>query len=301
MIYLILFLAFNAIAPIIIYFWGQGINHDILIFISAATAVISFHLLNFGQNKPTYTRIFKDRSLWVGITKVIATTTFMWVAGFIIPLVYTPFIFVFSYLGWPSFFGALVMAITSRKPVYVVQAALIFITFGLFYFATFNSFSMPKIIIGVLITMLTGLSLYLYLRASKGLNHKGLNSRQILALRYWLLLILPLGLITYRHEFHLFTNLVVIKGVIIGMITLVLPLYFGQLCIEKFGSENFSLAMGFTPILTFLVQFFTLKGALLPVTIAMLLALAIALPLIASRVYPARLKFRKNILQTCSR
>ena len=96
MIYLILFLAFNAIAPIIIYFWGQNINHDILIFISAITAVISFHLLNLGQNKNTYRRVLGDSSIWGGLAKVIVTTTFMWIAGFIIPIVFTPFIFVFS-------------------------------------------------------------------------------------------------------------------------------------------------------------------------------------------------------------
>lgn len=285
MIYLILFLAFNAIAPIIIYFWGQDINHDILIFISAATAVMSFHLLNFRQNKQTYIRIIKDKNIWSGISKVIATTTFMWVAGFIIPLTYTPFIFVFSYLGWPSFFGALMMAVTTRKPVYIIQGIMIAITFVLFYFVTFREFSLMKASLGILVTMLTGLSLYLYLRASKGLNNKGMNSRQILALRYWLLLILPLILIIYRHEFHLFTGTIIFKGIIIGMITLVLPLYFGQLCIEKFGSERFSLAMGFTPILTFALQFITLKAKLVAIIIAMSLAIAIALPLLASKIY----------------
>ncbi len=285
MIYLILFLAFNAIAPIIIYFWGQDINHDILIFISAATAVMSFHLLNSRQNKQTYIRIIKDKNIWSGISKVIATTTFMWIAGFIIPLTYTPFIFVFSYLGWPSFFGALVMAVTTRKPVYIIQGIMIAITFVLFYFVTFRDFSLMKASLGILVTMLTGLSLYLYLRASKGLNNKGMNSRQILALRYWLLLILPLILIIYRHEFHLFTGSIIFKGIIIGMITLVLPLYFGQLCIEKFGSERFSLAMGFTPILTFALQFITLKAELVAITIAMSLAIAIALPLLASKIY----------------
>ncbi len=294
MIYLILFLAFNAIAPIIIYFWGQDINHDILIFISAATAVMSFHLLNSRQNKQTYIRIIKDKNIWSGISKVIATTTFMWIAGFIIPLTYTPFIFVFSYLGWPSFFGALVMAVTTRKPVYIIQGIMIAITFVLFYFVTFRDFSLMKASLGILVTMLTGLSLYLYLRASKGLNNKGMNSRQILALRYWLLLILPLILIIYRHEFHLFTGTIIFKGIIIGMITLVLPLYFGQLCIEKFGSEKFSLAMGFTPILTFALQFITLKAELVAITIAMSLAIAIALPLLASKIYSLK-AFRSKI------
>lgn len=67
MVYLILFLAFNAIAPIIIHFWGQGINHDILIFISAITAVSSFHLLNLGKNRATYQRITKDKNIWFNL------------------------------------------------------------------------------------------------------------------------------------------------------------------------------------------------------------------------------------------
>ena len=290
MSYILLFLGFNALAPIIIYFLGQSINHDILIFISALTAVSSFYLLNLGQNKKTYQRILKDRSIWLGLTKVMLTTTVMWVAGFIIPLVYTPFIFVFSYLGWPAFFGALVMAQSTRKPVYLVQTLMIAITFGLFYVMTFASYSPIKSALGVLITMLTGLALYLYLRASKGLNLQGVNSRQILALRYWLLLLLPLALIIYRNEFHLLTPMIIIKGITIGMLTLVLPLYFGQLCIEKFGSEKFALAMGFTPIVTLLLQFFILKGELLPITIAMLLAIAIALPMLLSYGYSLKIK-----------
>ena len=294
MIYLILFLAFNAIAPIIIYFWGQNINHDILIFISAITAVISFHLLNLGQNKNTYRRILIDGSIWIGLIKVLVTTTFMWIAGFIIPIVFTPFIFVFSYLGWPSFFGAIVMAKTTKNPLYFFQALMVAATFVLFYSVTFSSYSLTKTIIGVLITMLTGLSLYFYLRASKGLNFKGVNSRQILALRYWLLLLMPLALISYRHEFNLITPIILGKGVVIGMITLVLPLYFGQLCIEKFGSEKFSLAMGFTPMLTFLLQFFMLKADLLAVFIALILALAIALPMIFTYLTTLR---RSTVLQ----
>jgi threonine/homoserine efflux transporter RhtA len=185
-------------------------------------------------------------------------------------------------LGWPSFFGAIVMAKTTKNPLYFIQALMVATTFVLFYFVTFSSYPLTKTIIGILITMLTGLSLYFYLRASKGLNFKGVNSRQILALRYWLLLLMPLALISYRHEFSLITLDILGKGVVIGLITLVLPLYFGQLCIEKFGSEKFSLAMGFTPILTFLLQFFMLKADLLEVFIALTLALAIALPMIVS-------------------
>lgn len=294
MIYLILFLAFNAIAPIIIYFWGQNINHDILIFISAITAVISFHLLNLGQNKNTYRRVLSDSSIWLGLAKVIVTTTFMWIAGFIIPIVFTPFIFVFSYLGWPSFFGAIVMAKTTKNLLYIVQGLMIATTFVLFYLITFSGYSVAKTISGVLITMLTGLSLYFYLRASKALNFKGINSRQILAMRYWLLLLMPLILIAYKHEFNLITPSIVGKGIVIGMITLVLPLYFGQLCIEKFGSEKFSLAMGFTPILTFLMQFFMLKAELIEVFIALMLALAIALPMIFTHFTASR---RSIVLQ----
>ena len=281
MIYLILFLGFNAVAPIVIHFWGQGINHDVLIFISAITAVISFHLLNFGQNKASYQRIMQDKGIWGGIARVIGTTAFMWVAGFIIPIVFTPFIFVFSYLGWPSFFGAVVMAKNTKKPLYFIQAALIIITFILFYVIAFNSYSGLKSLLGVVITILTGFSLYLYLRSSKGLNLLGVNSRQILAVRYWLLLLLPLILISYKHEFNLITPVILLKGIIIGLITLVLPLYFGQLCIVRFGSEKFSLAMGFTPILTFLLQTMTMNAAFVQVAIALLLALAIALPMLA--------------------
>lgn len=295
MIYLILFLAFNAVAPIIIYFWGQNINHDILIFISAVTAVVSFHLLNLGQNKNTYRRVLSDSSIWLGLMKVVLTTTFMWVAGFIIPIVFTPFIFVFSYLGWPSFFGAIVMAKTTKNPLYFFQVLMVAATFVLFYVITFSSYSLVKTITGVLITMLTGLSLYFYLRASKGLNLKGVNSRQVLAVRYWLLLLMPLVLISHRHEFNLITLDILGKGVVIGMITLVLPLYFGQLCIEKFGSEQFSLAMGFTPILTFLMQFFVVKADFLDVSIAFMLALAIALPMIFTHLTTSR---RSVVLQS---
>lgn len=294
MIYLILFLAFNAVAPIIIYFWGQNINHDILIFISAVTAVVSFHLLNLGQNKNTYRRVLSDSSIWLGLMKVVLTTTFMWVAGFIIPIVFTPFIFVFSYLGWPSFFGAIVMAKTTKNPLYFFQALMVAATFVLFYVITFSGYSLVKTITGVLITMLTGLSLYFYLRASKGLNLKGVNSRQVLAVRYWLLLLMPLALISYRHEFNLISPSILGKGIIIGLITLVLPLYFGQLCIEKFGSEKFSLAMGFTPILTFLMQFFILKADLLEVFTALILALVIALPMIFTYLTTSR---RSIVLQ----
>ncbi|MBP9742990.1 MAG: hypothetical protein KBD37_06505 [Burkholderiales bacterium] len=124
----------------------------------------------------------------------------------------------------------------------------------------------------------------MYLRYSRGLNHIGINSRQILALRYWLLLILPLIVIIVKHEFNLINLEVIIKGSIIGLITLVLPLYFGQICIEKYGSEKFAMFMGLTPILTFMLQFFTIGSEFNRVIVSLLLALAIVTPLIWERL-----------------
>ena len=297
MLYLFLNLGFTAVAPIIIYFWGKDINHDIMIFISALTAVSSFHLLNFGQNKATYQQLIHNHKLKSGFAKVILTTTFMWIAGFLIPGQYTPFIFVFSYLGWPGFFGAIVMAKNSRKPESIIQAGMILLTFIAFYLVTFHGYTVSKTAIGIVITTLTGLSLYLYLRASKELNTKGINSRQILAIRYWLLLLLPLIVIIYKHEFGLITSVIMLKGIIIGLVTLVLPLYFGQLCIERFGSEKFSLAMGVTPILTFILQFFTLKTEFSQVMLALTLALAIGMPLLIKIMINYKIQICKPVIE----
>lgn len=284
MLYLALHLGLNALAPIVIYLVGRDINHDILIFVSAITAVLCFHLLNLGKNKAVYSMLINNQKLRFGFIKVILTTTFMWVAGFIIPIQYTPFIFIFSYLAWPGFFGALVMAIATRKASYIIQTVLIGIILGLFYFWSFKDYSYLKTIIGVVGTALTGLSLYLYLRYSKQLNNNGVSSKQILAIRYWLLLLLPLLVIIAKNEFNLINFMTLIKCMGIGLITLVLPLYFGQLCIETFGSEKFSLFMGLTPILTFILQFFTQPTEFSYIVVALLLALAILLPLISTYI-----------------
>lgn len=294
MIYLLLFLLFNAVAPIIIHFWGNDINSDILIFISAITAIVCFHLLNIGRNIETYRMVVKNKAIWTNLSKAIGTTTFMWGVGFIIPIVFSPFIFVFSYLGLPSLFGAIVMARNTKNSIYYIQATMIAITFVMFYYMTFSSYSSVKMISGIIVTLLTGLSLYLYLRISKSLNFQGINSRQILALRYWLLLLLPLLLISYRHEFNLITLPIIGKCILIGIITLVLPLYFGQLCIEKFGSENSSLTMGFIPIITFFLQLLIMKTDIMQVIIAMFLALSIALPILVSK-FTIAYKAKKSV------
>ena len=177
------------------------------------------------------------------------------------------------------------MAITTRKISYIIQTTLIGIILGLFYFWSFKDYSYIKSTVGIIVTASTGLSLYLYLRYSKQLNNNGVSSKQILAVRYWLLLLLPLLVIISKNEFNLINFPVLIKCMGIGMITLVLPLYFGQLCIEKFGSERFSLFMGLTPILTFILQFFIQPTEFLHIVVAFLLALAILFPLISSYIF----------------
>ncbi len=282
MFYLILYLLFNALAPIIIHFWGSNLNHDLLILISALTAVIAFHLLNFGKNKATYFQVAKNKEISLGAGKVILTTAIMWAGGFIIPIYYTPFIFVFTYLGWPSLCGALVMATKSTNRTYLAQAILIIIIFGFFYIDMFREYTLLKATLGLITTFITGFSLYWYLRSSKILNSRGMSSKEVLAIRYWLLLLFPLVLVIARHEYIMLDSLVVFKSIFIGLITLVIPLYFGQLCIEEFGSETFSLLMGFTPIITFVLQFMVLKTEFSQVLNALLLALAIGLPFLSS-------------------
>ena len=298
MLYLMLNLSLNACAPIIIYFGGRGINHDILILISAITAVFAFHGINAGKNKQAYLQVIKSTKIRSGIAKVILTTTFMWVGGFIIPIMYTPFIFVFTYLGLPGLIGAIVLAINTQKPLYILQACLIGLLFSVFYMQMFNTYPLLKAIIGVVVTMSTGVSLYLYLRYSHKLNHLGISSKQILALRYWLLLLLPLMIVLSRHELGLITLSVGIKCVAIGMGSLVLPLYFGQLCIEKFGSEKYSLLMGFTPLLTFLFQYILIKAELNQIVIALLLGLAIATPYLIHQILKLK-TFKQKKVKLC--
>ena len=114
--------------------------------------------IEFRQNKITYELVVKNRKITQGAVKVMLTTAIMWAGGFIIPIYYTPFIFVFTYLGWPSLCGALVMAKKSTNKTYLVQVILIMLIFLAFYIHMFREYSLIKAVIGLVTTFIVSVA-----------------------------------------------------------------------------------------------------------------------------------------------
>lgn len=270
----------NALAPVILKFVSSDVPHSLMIFLSTLFAIIFFHILNFGKNITAYSKLFNNRQILSKYFMLSIVIMLIWICGFIIPIQYSPFTFIFAYLGWPTFWGAFSLIKKNTKFGYKISFALVTFTLILFYGDLyFQGYTTTKYIWGIFITFSVGSLLYVYFKISAKINTLGFGALEIMVTRYWFLFLIPLIYAVYTNQIHLINLTIILKALLQSIILLIIPSYCMQISVKRLGSQTTAIYMGLTPFINIIFQGIILKTEVMTnIIISLALFLAIVIP-----------------------
>ncbi len=251
MIYITLFILFTAISNIILNMFFYHIPNMLLIFLSTTYAVLFFNLIHYKTLPNIYKRLLNKKREYAFL---LLSLLGIWVGSFLIPIHFLPSIYLFTFMAINGAIGSVALFYQNKKLSNLFRTLFMSINILIFYLICSRYYSGCKYIILILSTLITAVSGYAYLKISNIFNRYAFNSSQVLAIRFWLLWLLSLVATFYCDQFKEISLKIVLQTMGISFLYLITPIYCSQKSIETIGPEKTSLAIGFTPLVTFSLE-----------------------------------------------
>lgn len=254
-LYTAAYILLNGLSVLVIHRVGNHIPIDIMIMLSSLYALIFFHLLNIGGLKILYKKLYDSKKLYLTMLFIFLV---MWLVCFIIPIHYTPAILMFYATAWPALFGSYEKYKKNNNQISKYTAICIATTMIVFYIFLSHVYHEMKYIILIFGTLLAGISMFLYSKFSFKMNNAGFSPSQILASRFVLLFLFPFAYSLYSGHIFKINYEIAIQALVVSIASLILPIYCSQISIKRVGPINHSIAMGITPFVAFIFEYFYL-------------------------------------------
>lgn len=251
-IFTVLYVILNAASVVAIHLIGNEMPIDLMIFLSSLYAAIFFHLINLKKIKSTYIKVCDNINLYI---YTIVVFLVMWIVCFLIPIYYTPAILMFYATSIPTLLG--VISLLKRKSkrkkeiLVVILLAFIMVSFMLVLSKEYRGLKYLFLIIGAITA---GVTMYVYSILSYKMNRVGFSPSEILAIRFILLVLIPMSWCFYSGSIYEISVDIILNTLIISFLSLIIPIYCSQMSILKVGPDYHSVAMGVTPFLAFIFE-----------------------------------------------
>ena len=210
------------------------------LFMTCCISMLYFHIISIKQVIDLYKQLLRNKTLFIQINLIVAI---MWLSTFYgISLEGATFFNIIYFVG-----RSLFIKLTKGN----LLSSLIILLFLLIVYKV----HIHNGIIGFMIALLGGLAGYLYGIISAKMNSSlNLTASQILASRFWLLIII-LFLLIPDKDFIQYTNLHnVILVIFIAFITMIVQLWLSQKAILNIGINKHGYITTLVPFSTFLAQ-----------------------------------------------
>lgn len=227
---------------------GKSYNPWVLLLGVSIIATIIFNLISFKSFIKNHKLIFQDFGLWLLLSLMMAIC---WYLTYEATIISSPRALISILFTSSAGFSA----IAQKNYLKFILCTL---TVLLIYIVTPESSY-----ISLIESILAGLSFFLYYKYStKFASKHALTSLDILAVRFYLLIIVSLAFTLY-YEFYSveFKNIVfenpistLLIIILLAIINMIIPNYFSQSSAIHLGYETFSTLVSFTPVITFLLQ-----------------------------------------------
>ena len=213
-----------------------------ILLISSVLASVYFHVLNYKNCISLYRGLFNKKSLFFGINFVVAV---MWFATYYSIYYSSATVFVFEFF----MMGGVLSIIFSKTDSKRKKIALFFI--GLIVAPLIIYSPQYK---GILLGIVAGVCGFIHNILSDNMaSALNIKASQILASRFWLLIIL--SVFWLPKDFSIQLSLYTIFAVIfITVMSFILQIWLNQQSVLTIGGKESSYISSFAPILTFLVQ-----------------------------------------------
>lgn len=256
MIYLLLYIVLTSLSCVIIKLFAMQYSGDSLLLLSVFYAIIFFHIINFRkiitvykvlmQTKILYFTLMLSIALIWGLTfvgSIFISPTFL---SFVIMLIGVVFAMAFEYKKTTTklnFFSLLLVV-------------CLFILFMGHLYSSYNGASF-----GLMLTMiiLIGGADYVYSSSCYAiLKDKKLSATQVLAARFWLLLIVSLCYMIYDGESMLVMKninfMLIGSSFMVALASFIIPIFLYQKAIYAVGVNLSMTISGVIPLMTFLFE-----------------------------------------------
>ncbi len=251
MIYTLAYILLTAVSFVLIHQLGVGLPKMLMVLLSTAYAIFFFHVINYKTIAGAYRKAFRIKKDYAVI---LISVLFMWGGSYLIPIYYSPAIQVFTFMlsicVWGAFFTYRHTHRTTDLIIFILCSFILCV----FYIIYYQVYPLKSFLIMLFGTLLTGTAAYVYFWQSQKLLEFQFTSTEILAIRFWLLLLVPLMLVIEDQSYLLINWRILGETLLLSCFTLIFPIYCCQKSIEKIGANLHSVLIAITPFVTFLLE-----------------------------------------------
>lgn len=254
MIYSFLYVLVMSIAIVLIQKLDMSIPPLVSLLATASFATVYFNIINRHDLKKIYLDCWNNKSKWVVVMLIVLI---MWSTSMIGPGVLGGSLFNFIYFAWLGMLGFISLSLQNwpenRNKVYFGICLLVLNGINVFF--ELRSSLTYSVIYGLVLALVGGTASFVYFKQSQALARKAhLSATQVLAVRFYLSILVILIFLPKHQIEHYFTWINLINFAMLAFFSLIIPLYFSQKALEKITSEQHAIVNSLCPLMTGLLQ-----------------------------------------------
>lgn len=274
----VLYVLLTAISFNFLNYFSRSSSPYIILFSGCIIAVCFFHCVNYNHIKKIYLSCIKDKYSWLKIMLLILVN---WVTAFLATCHGSAFTYIFFSFAISALFGLGYSYWSSKRQSSMIYIIIVVIIVGFSGICTMIGQYASGL--AVCFAILSGISGYYYsVESAYFSKNNNLSASQILAARFWLLLIFS-GTMLYFDSHNSLNVKTISYGCIIGFSTFIIPIYLFQHGVLKLGANRNSVIRGFTPFIAILMQYIIYSQAtIIEFIMSFLLGMALAFSIIRS-------------------
>jgi hypothetical protein len=226
----------------------------IVLLISSTLASIYFHLINYKNSFTLYKKFFNRKLSFIALNFIVAL---MWFATYYSIYFSSAAIFVFEFFMVGGF-----LSMVSHQRLIISQKIMILFFSGLIFAPLFIYKTQY---VGVCLGIIAGGCGFLYnIWSDRIASFLNINASQILASRFWLLILVSTALLPNNFSTQL-SFYTLSTTIFITVVSFILQIWLNQKSVLTIGGKESSYIASFAPALTFLVQGTVLGNWVFPI------------------------------------
>ncbi|MCC2625707.1 MAG: hypothetical protein K0R14_1580 [Burkholderiales bacterium] len=289
----ILYMVLTAISFTFIDKLGNVVNPLISLFFMSIYATIWFNAVNYKHLKQIYLKCCSQNRLLYIIVAI--NVGINWLCSIFAPHKSDPFIYLSVTFVTMAICGLVATQKETKTQFFIewgcimlLASSVVLLRYG--YEIHYNKNTDTGLILGCI----SGVTTYYYaVFSNKYSKENNFSSSQMLALRFWPLIIGLGCFILFRHITFTFTWHITFILLIISFLALIIPVYFLQKAIITIKTNSLSVILAITPVITFFIYSISIKKLNLT---NLVVCLVITTTLCISRIIPIILSHRRKHL-----
>lgn len=241
-----LYVVTTAASVILIRVVSVELPDMLMVFLTTTYAIVVFQAINARHIVPMYRALVRHHKL--AYLQLLVTQLIVWLGTFLIPAYFMPSSLLITTAGVASLCGCASVYFATRRMSVALHGALLALSLALFYLLYTTRCGGWMYLVFVASTLVVGLAAFAGLRFSSNILDRGLTASQVLVARFWLLWLISLVYVIWKNELPRITLNAALDTGVLGLVSVILPIYFLQKSVEVLGTDRTGIFLGFAPL-----------------------------------------------------